>query len=93
MAPATILDGAPGAISIPFRDILSADIICETRNSTQDSLTVDDGKTGKNYDLMFSQGPFLFRLLDPLLGQRVSMADHLHRRKGLDRLLSGQEYK
>jgi hypothetical protein len=42
---------------------------------------------------MYSQGPYLFHILEKVMGHKVSMTDHLHRRKGLDRLLSGQEYK
>jgi hypothetical protein len=93
MAPDTIIAAAPGSISIPFSGIISADIICETTASTQDALTIRDGKAEYRFDLMYSQGPFLFRILEPVLGGRVSMADHLHKRRGLDRLLSGQEYK
>jgi hypothetical protein len=93
MAPDMIIAAAPGSISIPFRDIISAAIICETSASTQDSLSIRDGKAENRFDLMYSQGPFLFRILEPVLGERISMTDHLHKRRGLDRLLSGQEYK
>ena len=92
-APDTIIAAAPGSISIPFRDIISAAIICETSASTQDSLTIRDGKAEYRFDLMYSQGPFLFRILEPVLGGKISMTDHLHKRHGIERLLSGQEYK
>jgi hypothetical protein len=92
MTPDTIIAAAPGSLSIPFRDIISATIICETTASTQDSLSIRDGKAEYRYDLMYSQGPFLFRILEPVLGERISMTDHLHKRRGLDRLLSSQEY-
>jgi hypothetical protein len=92
-APEAIPDGAPGTITVPLAGIVDADIICETRASTQDKLNIREGNRQLAFDLMYSQGPYLFRILQPLLGDRVSMADHLHRRRGLDRLISGQEYK
>jgi hypothetical protein len=88
-----IAAGAPGSITIPLAGIAWVDIVCETRTSTQDNLTIDAGDRQHTFDLMYSQGPFLFGLLQPLLGERVRMADHLHKRRSLDRLLTGQEYK
>ena len=93
MATDAILAGAPDTIIIPLPDIISADIVCETRTSTQDKLYFQDSREAREFDLMYSQGPFLFRILQPLLGGKVTIADHLHRRGKLDRLLSGQEYK
>jgi len=93
MAPETIIAGAPCSIVIPLPDIVNADIICETRSSTQDKLYLHDSHQAWEFDLMYSQGPYLFRILQPLLGEKVTIADHLHRRGKLDRLLSGQEYK
>jgi hypothetical protein len=89
----TIADGAPGSISIPLAGIAWADIICENRSSTQDKLSIDEGSHQHTFDLMYSQGPFLFGLLQSLLGEKVRMADHLHKRRGLDRLITGQEFK
>jgi hypothetical protein len=89
----TIAPHAPGSITIPVSTIISADIVRETRSSTQDKLFVETGESRHEFDLMYSQGPFLFGLLQPILGQKVTIADHLHRRGKLDRLLSGQEYK
>lgn len=88
-----IAAGAPGSITIPVSTITGADIVRETRASTQDKLFVETGDCRHEFDLMYSQGPFLFGLLKPILGERVTIADHLHRRGKLDRLLSGQEYK
>ena len=93
IAPDAIPSGAPGTITVPLADIVNADIVCETRTSTQDKLYIRDGNRQLAFDLMYSQGPYLFRILQPLLGDRVSLADHLHRRRGLDRLISGQEYQ
>jgi hypothetical protein len=89
----TIASGAPGSITIPVAGIAGADIVCETLSSTQDKLEIESEGRQHAFDLMYSQGPFLFALLRPLLGEKVRMADHLHRRRGLDRLLTGQEYK
>ena len=88
-----IASGAPGSITIPLAGIAWIDIVCETMNSTQDSLSLKEGGRQHTFDLMYSQGPFLFSLLQPLLGEKVRMADQLHKRHGLDRLLTGQEYK
>jgi|WetSurMetagenome_2_1015567.scaffolds.fasta_scaffold12682_4 hypothetical protein len=93
MAPDAIIAGAPGSIVIPVQDIGDATIVCETLTSTQDNLRIRDAKHEQKFDLMYSQGPYLARILGPLLGGRLTMEDHLHRRRGLDRLLSGQEYK
>ena len=93
MEPDAVIAGAPGSIVIPLPDIVNADIVCETKNSTQDKLYLYDSRQAREFDLMYSQGPFLFRILQPLLGEKVTIADHLHRRGKLDRLLSGQEYK
>lgn len=93
MAPDAIIAGAPGTIAIPLAEIADVSIVCETRTSTQDKLSVRDRNRDQTFDLMYSQGPYLARILAPLLGERMSMEDHLHRRRGLDRLLSGQEYK
>jgi hypothetical protein len=87
-----IAPGAPGSIVIPLSEITFVDIVCETRTSTQDQLHISQGEKNQAFDLMYSQGPFLFRLLKPLLGERVRMADHLHKRSKIDRLLTGQEY-
>jgi hypothetical protein len=89
----TIAAGAPGSVSISLASITDVEIICETRSSTQDKLSIDEGGRQHTFDLMYSQGPFLFNLLRPLLGEKVTMADHLHKRRALDRLLTGQEYK
>lgn len=89
----TIVAGAPGSITIPLSGISGMDIVCETRTSTQDKIYINEGDHQQTFDLMYSQGPFLFELLRPLLGERVIMADLLHHQRGLDRLLSGQEYK
>jgi uncharacterized OB-fold protein len=89
----SITASAPGSITIPLDGINGIDIVCETRNSTLDKLSIDAESRQLSFDLMYSQGPFLFNHLQPLLGERVRMADHLHKRHGLDRLLTGQEYK
>jgi zinc-ribbon domain len=89
----TIAAGAPGSISLPVSGITGVDIICETKTSTQDQLYIDAGDHRYTFDLMYSQGPFLFGILHPLLGERVRMEDKLHKRHGIDRLLTGQEYK
>lgn len=93
IAPDAIIAGALGTIVIPLPDIVNGDIVCETRTSTQDKLYLQDSHQAWEFDLMYSQGPYLFRILQPLLGVKVTIADHLHRRGKLDRLLSGQEYK
>lgn len=93
IAPDAVIAGAPGTIVIPLPDIVSADIVCETRTSTQDKLYLHDSHQAREFDLMYSQGQYLFRILQPLLGENVTIADHLHRRSKFDRLLSGQEYK
>jgi hypothetical protein len=93
MAPDAIIAGAPGTIAIPLPEIADTNIVCETLTSTQDKLIVRDRNQEQTFDLMHSQGPYLARILAPLLGERLTMEDHLHRRRGLDRLLSGQEYK
>jgi hypothetical protein len=89
----TIAASAPGSISLPVSSINSIDIVCETRNSTQDQLYIDAAGQRYTFDLMYSQGPFVFGILHPLLGEKVHIEDKLHKRHGLDRLLSGQEYK
>lgn len=88
-----IAAGAPGTINIPIAGISVVDIICETKTSTQDSLSIEESGRKHTFDLMYSQGPFLFNLLQPILGERVHTDDQLHKRHGLDRLLTGQEYK
>jgi len=93
MDPDAIAAGSRGAIIVPLQEIAYVDIVCETRTSTQDSLYVLHGEKQLKFDLMYSQGPFLSRLLVPLLGERVRSADHLHKRHGIDRLITGQEYK
>jgi hypothetical protein len=93
MTPDTIVAGAPGSLVIPMNGITVVDIVCETKSSTQDQLHILQGDKNQVFDLMYSQGPFLFRILQPILGERVRMADHLHERTKLDRLLTGQEYK
>jgi hypothetical protein len=93
MVPEAIIAGAPGSIVIMVQDIADATIVCETLTSTQDRLRIRDVKQERVFDLMYSQGPYLARILVPLLGGRLTREDHLHRRRGLDRLLSGQEYK
>ncbi|MFA4825406.1 MAG: zinc ribbon domain-containing protein [Methanoregula sp.] len=72
-----ITANAPGSILLPISGIAGVDITCETRNSTQDTLLIDAGGRRHTFDLMYSQGPFLFRLLKPLLGERVRMTDPL----------------
>jgi len=93
MAPEAIIAGARGTIAIPVSEITDICIVCETLTSTQDKLIVRDRNREHTFDLMYSQGPFLARILAPLFGERLTMEDHLHRRRGLDRLLSGQEYR
>jgi hypothetical protein len=93
MAPDAIIASAPGTIVVPLGEIADADIVCETLTSTQDKLRIRDRNRDLSFDLMYSQGPYLSRILEPLLGGRLSTEDHLHRRRGLDRLISGQEYK
>jgi hypothetical protein len=93
MVPEAIIAGAPGSIVIMVQDVADATIVCETLTSTQDRLRIRDVKQERVFDLMYSQGQYLARILGPLLGGRLTMEDHLHRRRGLDRLLSGQEYK
>lgn len=93
MAPDTIVAGAPGSIVIPVQDIADATIVCENLTSTQDKLLIRDATQERVFDLMYSQGPCLARILGPVLGGRLTSENHLHRRRGLDRLLSGQEYK
>ena len=88
-----ITAGAPGSITVPMAGIVWVDIVCETRTSTQDALSIDEGGRQHTFDLMYSQGPFLYGILKPLLGEKVRMADHLHKRRSLDQLLTGQEYK
>jgi len=88
-----ITAGAPGSITIPIPGIAKADIICETWASTHDTFSINEGSRMHTFDLMYSQGPFLYRLLEPLLAEKISITDHLHKRHGLDRLLTGQEYK
>ena len=88
----TIASGAPDSIIMPLNEVIVVDIVCETKNSTQDKLHVLQGDKNQSFDLMYSQGPCLFRLLQPVLGERVRMADPLHKRGKLDRLLTGQEY-
>ncbi|MEI7856402.1 MAG: zinc ribbon domain-containing protein [Methanomicrobiales archaeon] len=89
----TIAASAPGSISIPVSSIYEVNIICENRASTQDQMYIEGSDRKHTFDLMFSQGPFVFQLLRPVLGEKVHMAEHLHKRHGLDRLLTGQEYK
>ncbi|OPX63344.1 MULTISPECIES: zinc ribbon domain-containing protein [unclassified Methanoregula] len=93
MNPDAIIAGAPGTITIPVDEIADINIVCETLTSTQDKLYVRDRNREQTFDLMYSQGPYLARILAPLLGDRLTMEDHLHHRRGLDRLLSGQEYR
>jgi hypothetical protein len=88
-----IAAGSPCSITIPMGSISGVSIICETKNSTQDNLSITEGGRQHTFDLMYSQGPFLFGILQPLLMDKVNITDHLHRRHGLDRLLTGQEYK
>jgi len=89
----TIATGAPGSMVVPVSTITGANIVRETKNSTQDKLFIDTGDRRLEFDLMYSQGQFLCGILGPVLGERVTIADHLHRRGKLDRLLSGQEYQ
>ena len=84
---------APGSITIPMAGIARVDIVCETLTSTQDKLSIDEGGRQYTFDLMYSQGPFLFGLLQSILDERVRMAGHLHKRRAPDRLITGQEYK
>lgn len=89
----TIVASAPGSISIPVSGISDLNIICENRASTHDQMHIEEGDHNHTFDLMFSQGPLVFSLLQPLLGEKVRISDHLHKRHGLDRLITGQEYK
>ncbi|MDO9034466.1 MAG: hypothetical protein Q7U51_04605 [Methanoregula sp.] len=89
----SIAAGAPGSITIPMDAISLVDIVVKTRTSTQDNLFIEEGGRRHTFDLMYSQGPFLFKLLQPILGGKIRIADQLHKRRGLDRLLTGQEYK
>jgi hypothetical protein len=89
----TITAAAPGSITIPITGSVIVDIVCENSSSTQDMLYINDGNRQYEFDLMHSQGPFLYRLLQPVLNERVRISDHLHRRGKLDRLLTGQEYR
>ena len=93
MTPDAISAGAPGTLEFPLADIADARIICETQDSTQDKLRIRHKSRDQAFDLMYSQGPYLSGILSPLMGRRLSMEEHLHRRRGLDRLLSGQEYR
>jgi hypothetical protein len=92
MTPDTIGNGAPGTITIPLEEVLEAAIVCETLTSTQDTLSIRHRDRQLAFDLMYSQGLYLSGILGPLLGGRLVTQDHLHRRRGIDRLLSGQEY-
>jgi hypothetical protein len=89
----SIAPGASGSLTFPMATITDVSIVRETRTSTQDKLYVEVNERQHEFDLMYSQGPFLFGLLRPILGERVTIADHLHKRGKLDRLLTGQEYK
>jgi hypothetical protein len=93
MVPDAIIAGAPGTIVVPLGEVVDAGIVCETRTSTQDTLSIRSNGQELAFDLMYSQGPFLFRILSPILGGKLSLEEHLHQRRGIDRLLSGQEYK
>lgn len=84
---------APGSITIPFSAITDVEIICEKKNSTQDKLHIYTTDRQHEFDLMYSQGPFLFLHFQPVLGEKVIIADKLHQRSKFDRLFSGQEYK
>jgi hypothetical protein len=93
MPPETIAASAPGSIVIPLAEISCADIVCEQKTSTLDHLYIEENGRQHTFDLIYSQGPLLGRILTPLLGDRVRVADHRHRRGKLDRILSGQEYQ
>ena len=91
--PPDTAGAAPGSITIPLSDIAGADIICENTTSTQDELYIEEGGRTHTFDLMHSQGQYLAGILRPVLGNRLTVADKLHRRGKIDRLLTGQEYK
>jgi hypothetical protein len=93
MTPDAISAGPPGTVTIPLGEITGASIICETLTSTQDTLRIRQKNRELVFDLMYSQGLYLSGILAPLLGERLVTEGHLHRRRGIDRLLSGQEYK
>lgn len=70
-----IAAGAPGSITIPMTGIVWAEIACETKTSTQDRLSIEMGGRRHKFDLMYSQGPYLFNLLQPFLRDRVSLTE------------------
>jgi hypothetical protein len=71
----TIAAAAPKSITIPMSVIECAEIACETKTSTQDSLSIEMGQSRHKFDLMYSQGPYVFSLLKPFLGDKVRMND------------------
>ena len=93
MDPDTIAASAPGSIIIPIASVTRADILCETKRSTQDTLYIEMEGTNHEFDLMHSQGRFLETILCPILHDRLEVADKLHARGKIDRLLSGRQYE
>jgi hypothetical protein len=93
LPPDALAAGPPGSIVLPLDDIVDAAVVYETRSSTQDTLHLHSKNRNLEFDLMYSQGLYLFGILHPLLGDRICLEEHRHRRRGLDRLISGQEYK
>jgi hypothetical protein len=93
MHPDAIAASAPGSIVIPLAGISWADIVCEQKTSTLDKLFIEENGSRHEFDLIYSQGPLLGRILSPLLTDRLQVADKKHRRGKLDRILSGQEYQ
>jgi hypothetical protein len=88
-----IARNAPGSITIPVHGITDVNIVCETSDSTQDEIYIEEGSRSHTFDLMYSQGPFIYQILKSILGERARIEDHLQRRGKIDRLLTGQEYK
>lgn len=92
MKPDTIIAGTPGTVIVPLQDNADVTVICKTLTSTQDTLLIRDRNREHSFDLKDAEGPYPARLLAPLPGDRLAMEDNFHRRRGIDRLLSGQEY-
>ena len=62
----SIASGAPNSITIPIASITGVEIVRETRSSTQDKLYIEVEERRHEFDLMYSQGQFLFGLLQPV---------------------------
>jgi len=91
--PERIAASGPGSITIPIASVTRADILCETKRSTQDTLYIEAQGTVHEFDLMHSQGRFLETVLRPILHDRLEVADKLQRKGKIDRLLSGRQYE